>query len=77
MNKLTTKYNELEQIFKKSTIEYLKSNNYEFGGDLHKFTLRSLINNKYDIFEDLILNGGYDDNYDVIISTPYTKNGKT
>lgn len=77
MDELTTKYNELEEIFKKSTIKYLKSNNYEFGDDLHKFTLQTLIDKKFDIFEDLILNGEYDDNYDIIISSPYTKRGQT
>lgn len=77
MDKLNDKYNELEKIFKKSTIEYLKSNNYEFGGDLHKFTLQTLIDKKYDVFKDLIFNGGYDDNYDVLVVEEYTKNGKT
>jgi len=77
MDPLNIKYNELEEIFKKSTIKYLKFNNYAFEGDLHKFTLQSLIDKNYDIFDDLILNGGYDDNYDIKISILQTKKCQT
>lgn len=74
MNNLDVKYDELKNIFKITTIEYLKSNGYKFDGNLHEFTLQSLIDDKYSIFQDLILNGIYDDNYDVNIISSHKNN---
>ena len=62
------------KYFKNLQLNTLKLNNYAFDGDLHKFTLQSLIHKKYDVFEDLILNGIYDDNYDIYnINITYKK----
>lgn len=45
----------------------MKFNGYKFDNNLHKFTLQSLDNDEYDIFEDILLKGIYDDDYTVII----------
>ena len=60
---LDLKYHILSWIFNSETIQYLKSNNYNFKPELHKYSLRALIHAKYKIFEDLILFGLFDDNY--------------
>lgn len=68
------KYIELKKIFKLKTIEYLKLNNYKFENNLHKFTLQSLHEKKYDIFEDILLNGSYDNDYCSIITEKIQNN---
>jgi hypothetical protein len=57
------KYKVAEYIFKPNTIKYLIENNYEFKPNLHSHTLKCLHDKNFDIFENLILNGSYDDNY--------------
>lgn len=65
MNKLPLdiKFNIISWIFSPNTINYLILNKYNFRIDLHKYSLRTLIENKEEIFNDLIFNGLYDDNY--------------
>ena len=77
LSDLENKYIELEKIFKPNTIEYLKSNGYKFENNLHKFTLQCLYEEKYDIFEDILLKGLYDNDYSMIIENKnIIKNGK-
>jgi len=73
---LELKYNIISWIFDVKTIEYLMQNNYNFKPDLHKYTLRLLIdhNNNSLIYEDLLLNGLYDDNYYWVHNFKFNKN---
>jgi len=66
---LNSKFNKLAELsgLDLNTIEYLKSNGYQFQNNLHKFTLQSLEEKNYKIFEKLLFQGTWDDNYDVVI----------
>jgi len=56
------KYLIISYIFKKETLEYLITNNYNFKPNLHQKTVKAFNEKKYNIFEDLILNGLFDKN---------------
>jgi hypothetical protein len=71
-NDLKKKYFELNKIFKPKTIEYLKSNGYKFENNLHQFTLQSLYEEEYEVFENILFNGLYDDDYSFNIEKKYT-----
>ena len=60
---LNIKFNIISWIFIPNTVNYLKENGYNFKPELHKYTIRSLVDAKEEIFFDLISNGLYDDNY--------------
>lgn len=56
------KYLIISYIFKKETMDYLITNNYNFKPNLHQKTVKAFYEQKYYIFEDLILNGLFDKN---------------
>jgi hypothetical protein len=68
------KYKIASWIFNSNTIIFLTNNGYDFKPELHKYTLKSLIDSKDEIFKDLILNGLYDDNYFWIHNFKYKEN---
>ena len=72
---LENKYFELKKILWPSSIEYLKSNGYKFENNLHKFTLQCLDEEKYDIFENILLYGLYDYDFSFFIEKKYTEKG--
>jgi hypothetical protein len=73
---LENKYIEIQKIFKPGTIEYLKFNGYKFENNLHKFSLQSLYDEDYGVFEDILFYGLFDDDYSFLIEKKYTdKNG--
>lgn len=70
------KFKIVSWIFTPYTINYLKNNGYDFKPNLHKYTLKSLIDGEDDFFEDLIVNGLYDDNYFWVHKFEYKENKK-
>jgi hypothetical protein len=70
------KFNIISWIFTPNTINYLKIQGYNFKSELHKYTLKALINSNEEIFSDLIVNGLYDDNYYWVHNFKFKENKK-